>query len=89
MIGLLWHLLRHNGIRSFLGLLRRWLMAVIGSERIVLNSAGMFHASPDRIQAMAEKCGLRLETFFRHEELDRVGNVVNSKFRYNYIFTTA
>jgi len=89
MIGLLWHLLRHNGIRSFLGLLRRWMMAVIGSERIVLNSAGMFHASPEGMQAMAEKCGLRLETFFRHEELDQVGNVVNSKFRYNYIFTIA
>jgi Methyltransferase domain len=89
MPAFLWHLLRHNGLRSFLGMIRRWLKAITGSEQIILNSAGMFYASPETMIALAEACGLRLKTYFRHKELDQHGNVVESKFRYNYIFTTA
>lgn len=87
MFGFLWHLLRHNGIRSFLGMIRRWLKALFGSEQIVLHSAGIYHASQQRMISLAEGCGLRLKTYFRHRELDGGGKVVSSEFRYDYIFT--
>jgi hypothetical protein len=41
MVAFLWHVLRHNELRSFLGMIRRWLKAVVGSEQIILNSAGI------------------------------------------------
>jgi hypothetical protein len=87
MSGLLWHILKHNGLRAFLGMVRRWARAVFGDERIVLNSAGIFYAGPEEMVAMAESCGLRLKTYFRHKELDREGKAVDSQFRYDYIFT--
>lgn len=88
MPAFLWHLLRHNGLRSFLGMIRRWLKAIAGSERIILNSAGMFYATPETMISLAQDCGLRLKSYFRHKELDQTGKIVESKFRYNYIFTT-
>jgi|SRR5208282_1544999 len=87
MMAFLWHLLRNNGLRSFLGMIRRWLKAVVGSERIVLNSAGMFYAGPEKIISLAESCGLRLQAHFPHKEPDERGEVVDSKFRYDYVFT--
>lgn len=87
MMGFLWHVLRQNGIRSFAGMIRRWFNAVFGDERIVLNSAGIFHATPERMNRMAEDSGLRLKTFFRHKEVDHSGIVVDSPFRYDYLFT--
>jgi hypothetical protein len=87
MLGLLWHLLRRNGPRSFLGMIRRWLRAVIGKEQIILNSAGMYHAAPDKMIALAESCGLHIKTYFRHKELNQEGQIVNSPFRYDYVFT--
>jgi hypothetical protein len=87
MLGLLWYLLRHHGFRAFLGMIHRWLKAQIGSEQIVLNSAGIYHAHPHKLISLAESCGLRLQSYFRHKELDRNGKVINSEFRYDYIFT--
>jgi hypothetical protein len=87
MMAYLWHLLTHSGLRAFLGMTRRWLKATIGSERIVLNSAGMFYAGPEKLILLATSSGLTLKTYFRHEEIDGGSKVVNSKFRYDYIFT--
>ena len=87
MLAYLWHLLRHNGVRTFLGMVRRWLKAMVGKEQIVLNSAGLFYAPPEKFMAMAEASGLRLKTHFRHQDLDGAGNLVDSAFRYDYIFT--
>jgi len=86
MLGLLWHLLSHNGIRSFAGMIRRCLKATFGSDRIVLNSARPYHGGPDKMVALAERSGLRLQTYFRHKDLDSQGTVVDSRFRYDYIF---
>jgi ubiquinone/menaquinone biosynthesis C-methylase UbiE len=87
MTAYLWHLLRHHGRRSFLGMIRRWLKAVTGSGQIVLNSAGIFYAEPEELISLAESCGLRLKAHFRHKELDKGGKVVDSEFRYDYVFT--
>jgi SAM-dependent methyltransferase len=87
MRAFLWFLLRNHGLRSFLGMCRRWLMAAVGKEQIILNSAGLFYASPATIIALAEECGLHLKTYFRHKELDERGRPIDSNFRYDYIFT--
>lgn len=87
MLELLLHLKKHNGLRAVAGMVRRWLKAVAGSEQIVLNSCGMFSMSPDRMLQVAESCGLKPKTHFRHRELGQDGKVTDSKFRYDYIFT--
>jgi ubiquinone/menaquinone biosynthesis C-methylase UbiE len=87
MVAYLWHLLTHNGLRALLGMMRRWLKAAIGSEQIVLNSAGMFYAGPEKVISLAESSGLRLKTYFRHQEVDGGQKVVDSEFRYDYVFT--
>lgn len=86
MTGLLWHLLRYQGLRAFLGMCRRWLRASMGRDQIVLNSAGLYYTDPAKMIRMAESCGLGLRTYFRHKDLDDQGNVVDSKYRYDYIF---
>jgi SAM-dependent methyltransferase len=86
MVGFLWHLLRRNGWRAFLGMCRRWMLALIGQDDIVLNSAGTFYISPDKMIALAHSCGLRLKVYFRHKDLDEEGRIVDSKFRYDYVF---
>jgi len=68
-------------------MIRRWGKAVLGKEQIVLNSAGIFHVGPEKMVEMAEGCGLKLKTYFRHKEVDQQGSVVDSQFRYDYLFT--
>lgn len=87
MLAFLWHLLRHNGLRAFLGMLRRWVRAIFGKEQIVLNSAGIFFATTKKMVSLAEGCGLRLQTYFRHQDLDEKGKITESHFRYDYVFT--
>jgi hypothetical protein len=87
MLAFLWHLMKHNGLRAFGGMIRRWFRAVVGSEQIVLNSAGMLYLGPEKMLQLAESCGLKLKTYFRHRELDGSGKVVDSKFRNDYVFT--
>jgi Methyltransferase domain len=87
MLAFLAHLMKHNGFRAFAGMVRRWCRAVAGSEQIVLNSAGLFYANPGKMIEAGKDCGLRLKTYFRHREIDESGKVVDSKFRYDYVFT--
>jgi hypothetical protein len=68
-------------------MVRRWLKAAIGRDQIVLNSAGLFYAGPEKIIALAKSSGLRLKTYFRHQEVDGGRKVVDSNCRYDYIFT--
>ncbi|HEV2397420.1 MAG TPA: class I SAM-dependent methyltransferase [Candidatus Sulfotelmatobacter sp.] len=87
MVGFLWHLLRHNGLRSFLGMIRRLIMATLGNECIVLNSARHSYAEPETMIRLAENSGLRLKSQFRHKEINERGEIMDSRFRYDYIFT--
>jgi SAM-dependent methyltransferase len=87
MLGFLRHVLRRNGLRAFLGMIRRWSKAIFGQEQILLNSAGIFYAPPEKMVKIAEGCGLVLKTYFRHKDLDEQGNVTDSPFRYDYLFT--
>jgi SAM-dependent methyltransferase len=87
VLGLLWHLLTTAGLRPFLGMIRRILKSLIGRDRIVLSSPGLYYATPDEFVRLAGDCGLKLEHYFRHQELDERGNIVESPSRYDYIFT--
>ena len=87
MLAFFWHLLTHNGLRSFLGMIRGWLKAELGQEQIVLNSAGIFYATPEKMIAMAQSCGLRLRSYSRPKEMDQDGAVREAKLRYDYVFT--
>lgn len=87
MLGFLWHLFRRNGLRTFLGMIRRWGEATFGKEQIVLNSAGLFFATPDKMISLAESCGLKLKDHFRHRNVNAEGKVCDSDFRYDYTFT--
>ncbi len=87
VIGFLRHQLRQNGPRAFMGAAKTVALSSLGKGTLLLNSATMFHASPERFMAMAESCGLRPEAHFKHMRLDRSGSVVESPFRYSYIFS--
>ena len=87
MLGLLLHLMKNNGLRAVAGMIRRWLKSAVTSKQIVLSSAGMYYAGPEEILRLAENSGLQLKTYFRHKELNERGEIVESKFRYDYIFT--
>jgi hypothetical protein len=87
VIGLLWHLLRNDGPRAFLGMIRRLGRSAIGRDQIVLDSAPLLCATPPEFLRLAEVSGLRLERYFRHREIDSEGNEVDSESRYDYVFT--
>ncbi len=87
MLAFLWHLLTRNGARSFFGMTRRWLKAVFGKEQIVLNSAGIFYATPQKMIGLAESCGLRLRSYSRPKGIDQAGNARDAELRYDYLFT--
>ncbi len=84
--GMLWFLLWNHGLRTFLGMCRKLRRAWFGDEQIVLNSAGLYHAASDHFIALGEGCGLHVEDYFKHQELNSAGEPIDSKFRFNYIF---
>ena len=87
VFGLLWHLFRNDGPRAFLGMIHRLVTSAIGREQIILNSAGLFSATPPEFLSLTEGCGLSLERYVRHRDLDSGGSVADSESRYDYIFT--
>jgi SAM-dependent methyltransferase len=87
IVGLLWFLLINHGVRSFLGMCRRSVKAVLGKEQIVLNSARLFYANPAKMIELGESCGLRFNSYSKHQEIDQEGKVVDSEYRYDYLFT--
>jgi len=87
MLAFLWHLLKNNGFRAFLGMIRRWIRATFGQEQIILNSAGLFYAPPPKMILMAEEAGLRLQTYFRHRDINDAGLIRDCEFRYDYLFS--
>ncbi len=82
----IWHLRRYHGLRSALGMVRRWLRAAVGLETIVLNSAGLFYATANDFLALSERSGLILKEYFRHRERANEG-ITESEVRYDYVFT--
>jgi hypothetical protein len=86
VLGLLWFLLRNHGLRTFLGMCRKLIMSLFGQDQVVLNSAGIYWSSPQNFIALAERHGLRLETYFKHREFNANGDPADSKYRFDYIF---
>ena len=84
--GLLWHCLSKHGVRTFLGMCRKLFKSLLGSEQLVLNAAGLYYSSPEHFVSLAESCGLHLESSFPHKELDSQGRVVDSPYRFDYVF---
>jgi hypothetical protein len=52
-----------------------------------MNSAGLFFARSEIIISLAATRGLRLRPYFQHQEVNGDGEVVDSPFRDDYIFT--
>jgi ubiquinone/menaquinone biosynthesis C-methylase UbiE len=88
ILGMLWFLLLRQGPRPFLGMIRRLGRAWSGKEEVVLHAHGHYFAEPREFLKLAEQCGLALVEYFRHQEAcDLQGNPIDSKFRYDYVFT--
>lgn len=86
VIGLLRYLLRHHGIRTFLGMCRKLVKSFFGNDQLVLNSAGLYFASPENFIVLARESGLEVESYRKHRELDRAGEIVVLDHRFDYIF---
>ncbi len=84
--GYLWHQLRRNGMRTFLGSVKEVGVALAGRHTLMLNSASIFYAPPEKFISMAAECGLRPVSHFKHQRLDPSGKIVESPYRYNYLF---
>lgn len=90
VLGLLLFLLRHQGLRSFLGMCKRVVMSCFGRHEIVMHPYGFFYARPDEFLAVAGQRGLSIVQYFRHEEAcDDMGTPTFSRFRYDYLFRKA
>jgi SAM-dependent methyltransferase len=88
--GLLWFLWRRHGARTLLGMCRRLLRSGLGGEDIVLHAYQHYYADPKHFLALAAGCGLTLVEYSRHQEAaDAMGRPVDSKLRYDYLFTRA
>jgi SAM-dependent methyltransferase len=85
--GLLWHQLSRKGLRTFLGTGKSLFNSIIGRETLLLNSSAIFHALPASFIALAQKCGLQSTWHGKHFRKDKSGNLIESPFRYNYLFT--
>lgn len=83
--GFLWYKLK-KGPRAFLSSVKTVISAAAGRQTLILNSARIFHAPPEQFISMAQECGLRPVTHFKYERLDKSGKIIESPFRYNYIF---
>lgn len=84
--GLLKHELKYKGVRPFLATLKSIARSALGSETLLVNSCPIFHASPQKLIAIAEDCGLRIRSWHKHSRLDH-GIERESLHRFNYIFT--
>jgi len=82
----LWHQFKRRGTGDLLRSIRSTASAIAGRQTLILSSAGSFYSLPDHFIAMAQQCGLRPVTHFKYQRLDSSGIVIESPFRYNYIF---
>jgi ubiquinone/menaquinone biosynthesis C-methylase UbiE len=82
-------LLCNRGLRTFLGMCRRLLMASMGRETIILNAAPQieFHARPDEFIQLAKAAGLTLVHQTTHQYTDQRDKVIVSDSRFDYVFT--
>jgi len=84
----LWWLPRKRGLRSFLGMCRRLAVSFAKRQPILLDLGNqeLFFARPEEFLALALECGLTLERYERHQELDRNDKPCDSDSRFNYFF---
>jgi ubiquinone/menaquinone biosynthesis C-methylase UbiE len=73
---LLSHLYRHNGVRTWLGMVRRMAWwKITGTPPVVYpGTAVSFWAPPDQFISMAESVGLELIRYWQHEYIDTRNN---------------
>jgi len=76
-----------KGARQFVAALRSVISASLGRSMMALNASRIFYAPPEEFIRMAESCGLRYVSHFKYKRLDRSGELIESPFRYNYIFS--
>jgi precorrin-6B methylase 2 len=80
--GLLWHRLLYKGFRSFLSTAKS-----VFTGKVEINSFPLFYSPPEKFIQLADSCGLKICKHSKHLRLDGSGNVMESPFRYNYLFT--
>jgi ubiquinone/menaquinone biosynthesis C-methylase UbiE len=82
------YLLHTHGLRTFLGMCRRLLFAMLRGEPFILNSAPAttFFSDPEDFVKMAADAGLELKRYFPHEDINSRGKVQTTGVRYDYIF---
>ena len=86
VLGFLWHELSKKGPRALASAAKKAATSLAGGQTLILCSGNVFFATPEKFIRMAQQCGLHLISRFKHERLDRSGKIVESQFRYNYLF---
>ncbi len=86
-LGLLWHQFSNKSFRTFLSTARALLACAMSEQMMVLNSCGIFYATPEAFVDLAQKRGLKPISHFMHVRKDRCGRLIECPPRYNYVFT--
>jgi len=83
---MLWWLLRHRGVRSFIGMCRRLLTGAQRGPILVNPLEAVFWVAPEDFVRMAREAGLKCEHHFPHETLDQDRKPCLHIVRHNYLF---
>jgi len=81
---LIW-VLKNQGVKSFISRLRQTVTALFSSEPFVVAPKNLFYMPPSDFIALLNRHGIEVTKHYRHKEVDGLGNVSDSKTRWNYI----
>lgn len=87
VMGLLWHQLTNRGFYTFLSTGKQVCRSLLGKETLVLSAGEIYYETPEKFMGLAQKCGMQPKAHFKYVRKDRRGNLIESPFRHNYVFT--
>lgn len=81
---LVW-VLKNQGWSSFGVALNQIIRTFLSSEPFVIAPKNMFYMAPKDFISLLDEYGFEVREFYKHREIDRLGNEYESKTRWNYI----
>lgn len=85
LIAWLLFLLKTDGLRAFNTGLKKIIVCLLTKEPFVISPKFMFFMRPSQFSALLKKNGFKVIKVSRHYDVDRLGKIVESKTRWNYL----
>ncbi len=81
----LFWVLKNQDFKSFLKRLKQILTALFSKEPFIIAPKNMFYMAPKDFISLLNQHGFQVIKHYKHKEIDVLGNVYESKTRWNYI----